>query len=77
MKKTDVIKLIIAVAIVVIVGGVAFHSIGEIHYLKSFYPETFTVKEVFFATLVEWIKFLLTTVPLVLGWLLLKGFFRE
>jgi hypothetical protein len=55
-----------------VIAGVAWHSIWEIHYLKSFYPMAFSVQEAFYATLIEWVKFLLTTVPLVIGWLIFK-----
>ena len=42
--------LSIAVAIsVVIVFAVCWHSMEEIHYLKSFFPKSFTVEQAFYA----------------------------
>ena len=66
---SDKIKSTIAIIITLIIAGVAWHSVWEIHYLKSFYPAVFTVQEAFYATLVEWVKFLLISIPLVVIWL--------
>lgn len=77
MKKIRNLQLAFAMAVVLAIAGVAYHSVGEIHYLKSFYPTAFSVQEVFYATLVEWIKFLFIAFPLLAAWLVLKGFFKE
>jgi hypothetical protein len=66
------IKFWVAMIIALAIVGVAWHSIWEIHYLKSFYPAVFSMQEAFYATLIEWVKFLLTTVPLVIGWLIFR-----
>ena len=48
------------------ISAVSWHSVEEIHYLKTFYPNRFTVEEAFYATLVEWIKVSLISFPLLL-----------
>ena len=65
-------RLLLSLAIVMsilIVAAVCWHSLEEIHYLKSFYPKQFTVEEAFYASGVELIKVLVIGVPffLVLG----------
>jgi ABC-type multidrug transport system permease subunit len=49
---------------VVVVSAVCWHSVGEIHYLKSFFPQRFSVEEAFYASAVEFIKVLIIAVPL-------------
>jgi hypothetical protein len=44
----------------------SFHSVWEIHYLKSFYPKSFTVTEAGYAATVELIKIALISFPLVI-----------
>ena len=45
---------------------ICFHSVEEIHYLKSFFPEKFTVQEAFYASAVELIKVMIIGIPFVL-----------
>ncbi|MEE9529854.1 MAG: hypothetical protein V3W52_02590 [Syntrophobacteria bacterium] len=62
-------KLLLSLAIVVsilIVAAVCWHSLEEIHYLKSFYPKRFTVEEAFYASGVELIKVFIIGVPFFL-----------
>ena len=62
-------KLLLSLAIVVsilIVAAVCWHSLEEIHYLKSFYPKRFTVEEAFYASGVELIKVFVIGVPFFL-----------
>ena len=62
-------KLLLSLAIVVsilIVAAVCWHSLEEIHYLKSFYPKRFTVEESFYASGVELIKVFVIGVPFFL-----------
>ena len=62
-------KLLLSLAIVVsivIVAAVCWHSLEEIHYLKSFYPKRFTVEEAFYASGVELMKVLIVGVPFLL-----------
>lgn len=47
-------------------AAVCLHSLEEIHYLKSFFPHTFTVQEAFFASGIELFKVLIIALPLVL-----------
>lgn len=49
-----------------VVAAVSWHSVEEIHYLKTFYPEQFTVEEAFYASGVELIKVVLIGLPLFL-----------
>jgi hypothetical protein len=49
------------------VAAVSWHSVEEIHYLKSFYPKQFTVEEAFYASGVELIKVLLVGLPVFLA----------
>jgi hypothetical protein len=59
--------LLPALAIVFSVGIItafALHSIEEIHYLKSFYPHSFTVEQAMQASVVELVKVLLASLPL-------------
>ena len=62
------------------VAGVCLHSLEEIHYLKSFFPASFSVREAFFAGALELIKVAIISLPLVLfivvGLFLLKTWFR-
>jgi hypothetical protein len=83
----DIIKhpktafLLLTVFIVIgIIGAVCWHSIEEIHYLKSFFPESFTVQEAFYASGIELIKIIIISLPLVLiifTCLRLLGIFRS
>lgn len=49
-----------------VIAAVSWHSVEEIHYLKTFYPDHFTVEEAFYASLVELIKVFLIAFPLLL-----------
>ena len=67
MKRTWQLLLISLIAIsIAIVTAVCWHSLEEIHYLKSFYPKQFTVQEAFYASAVELIKVLIISLPFVL-----------
>ena len=56
----------VAVAIsILVILAVSWHSIEEIHYLKTFYPTTFTVEEAYYATWVEFLKVHIISLPLV------------
>jgi hypothetical protein len=60
------------IASVVVVSAVCWHSVGEIHYLKSFFPQRFSVEEAFYASAVEFIKVLIIAVPLF--FIIVSGF---
>ena len=51
---------------IIIVTVVCWHSLGEIHYLKSFYPKQFSVEEAFYASAVELVKVLVIALPFFL-----------
>ena len=67
MKKPvdSTIKLAILIS-VVFIFGICFHSLEEIHYLKSFFPQTFTVEQAFYASAIELIKILIIAIPFLL-----------
>jgi hypothetical protein len=56
----------VVVGCVTVVAAVCWHSVGEIHYLKTFYPARFTVEEAFWASGVELFKVALIAFPLLL-----------
>ena len=45
------------------ISAVCWHSVGEIHYLKSFFPRQFSVQEAYYAAGVELIKVLIICIP--------------
>ena len=63
--KTAFLLLAVVIATGVIVA-VCWHSVEEIHYLKSFFPGSFTVQEAFYASGIELIKIIIISLPLVL-----------
>ncbi len=66
MKPVSSVTLLFIIISLVIIAAVSFHSVEEIHYLKSFYPHSFTVAESKDAAIVELIKVLLISLPLIL-----------
>jgi len=54
------------VAGILIVSAICWHSVGEIHYMKSFYPKQFTVEDAFYASAVELVKVLIISLPFCL-----------
>lgn len=48
------------------IAAVSWHSVAEIHYLKTFYPARFTVEEACWAAGVEVLKVALIAFPLLL-----------
>jgi ABC-type Fe3+ transport system permease subunit len=56
-------KSIIVLAVAALTA-LCYHSIEEIHYLKSFFPAEFTVREAFYASAIEMIKVAIAGVPL-------------
>ena len=51
---------------VIIISAVAYHSVGEIHYLKTFFPDQFSVQEARDASIIELVKVSVISIPLVL-----------
>jgi hypothetical protein len=73
-------RLLLSLAM--LVGAVAYsaiclHSVDEIHYLKSFFPEEFTVEEAFFAAAVELIKVIIIGIPFLLLMIVCAVMLRE
>ena len=67
MNRTWRLLLVAAIVIgIVIVSAVCWHSVGEIHYLKTFYPRQFSVEEAFYASAVELVKVLIIALPFIL-----------
>lgn len=67
MKQRYQITILSAIAISIIaVFAVCWHSLEEIHYLKSFFPKQFTVEEAFYAGAVEIIKIAIISLPFLL-----------
>lgn len=63
MKPARIIAAAAAALATVFYAAVCYHSVEEIHYLKSFYPREFTVEEAFYASGVELVKVLITGLP--------------
>jgi hypothetical protein len=67
MKKIySIIIFSITILGVVIFSAVCWHSIEEIHYLKSFFPKQFSVQEACYAAAIELIKVIIIGLPIVL-----------
>ncbi|MDO8426530.1 MAG: hypothetical protein Q7T24_03320 [Deltaproteobacteria bacterium] len=65
MRVIKILLSALVAASLLIIIGVSWHSVEEIHYLKSFYPSSFTVEDAFYATLVEFIKIHIISLPLI------------
>ncbi len=81
-NRIAVLSILSAVVVsIVVVAAASWHSVEEIHYLKTFYPTRFSVQEVLYASGVELIKVLLIGLPLFLivgaGLYLLRFFKKE
>ena len=67
MQRAQRVLLFSAMTIsVAIVSAVCWHSVQEIHYLKTFYPKQFSVEEAFYASAVELIKVIIISLPFIL-----------
>ena len=64
-KHIELIMVLIISVSLVFLFAVCFHSLEEIHYLKSFFPQTFTMEQAFYASVIELIKIAIIAVPLV------------
>ncbi len=67
------IRLLAALALTGILAGVAWHSIEEIHYLKRFFPQEFSVREACYAAWIEVAKVVILALPIGLTVLILAG----
>lgn len=77
MNRIKIVKTVLAGLVVAVITPVCFHSLDEIHYLKSFFPESFTVTEAFQAAVVEVIKVGFIAFPLILSWLFINSIFKD
>jgi len=66
LKYLTIVLSITIVICLAVVAAVSFHSVSEIHYLKTFYPGHFSVSDAAYASVVELVKVLLVAFPLVL-----------
>ncbi|MGE5894304.1 MAG: hypothetical protein ACM34I_09640 [bacterium] len=67
MKISNRLILYLAISIGALAyAAICLHSIEEIHYLKSFFPRTFTVQEAFYAAAIELIKVAIIGIPFFL-----------
>ena len=48
-----------------VISAVCWHSVEEIHYLKTFFPRQFSVEEAFYASGVELIKVVIISVQFI------------
>jgi hypothetical protein len=60
------LSLAITAVGVAVISGVCWHSIEEIHYLKSFFPKQFTVQEAYYASKIELIKITIICFPILI-----------
>jgi hypothetical protein len=65
MKGTRSILIIAVILSILVIFAVSWHSVEEIHYLKTFYPRTFTVEEAYYASRVELVKVLIISLPFI------------
>jgi hypothetical protein len=64
MNRSKQLLIMSAIAIsIIVVAAVCWHSVEEIHYLKSFFPQQFSVQEAFYASGVELIKVVIISIP--------------
>jgi len=67
MKRAcRVLSLVLIVAGLAVISGICWHSVEEIHYLKSFFPKQFTVQEAYFASKIELMKIAIICFPVLI-----------
>jgi preprotein translocase subunit SecG len=66
MNPVRIALLTVIAVCITVVTAVSLHSVKEIHYLKSFYPDRFSVSDAAAAAEVELIKVFLVALPLFL-----------
>jgi len=64
--KSRILLIVLIILALGAVTAVCLHSLEEIHYLKSFFPGSFTVEEAFYAGALELVKVIIISIPLVL-----------
>jgi hypothetical protein len=82
-RKTAYSKILFSITIsgAVIFAAVCWHSVEEIHYLKSFFPNQFSVQDAYYATAIELMKVIIVGLPIALiiavGLYILKHIAKE
>jgi hypothetical protein len=66
MKYVNTVLSVTIVICLTVISIVSFHSVSEIHYLKSFYPGDFSVSDAAYAAIVELVKVFLIAFPFIL-----------
>ncbi|HEY7586169.1 MAG TPA: hypothetical protein VH866_06635 [Candidatus Deferrimicrobiaceae bacterium] len=56
----------VTIAGVILFSAVCWHSVEEIHYLKSFFPRQFSVQDAYYATAIELMKVIIIGLPIAL-----------
>jgi len=64
--KLRILLIVLVILALGVISAVCLHSLEEIHYLKSFFPNTLTVQEAFYAGALELVKIIIIGIPLVL-----------
>ena len=67
--RLSLLRVLLIVVVLLAVGAitaVCLHSLEELHYLKNFFPPSFTVQEACYAAVLELIKVVIIAIPLVL-----------
>lgn len=65
-SKIHIILILLIATALAATTAVCVHSLEEIHYLKTFFPRTFSVEEAFYAGALELFKVVIITIPLLL-----------
>ena len=65
-SKTHILLIVLIATALAATTAVCVHSLEEIHYLKTFFPRTFSVEEAFYAGGLELFKVVIITIPLLL-----------
>lgn len=71
MKRVRFWRIAAILILLGLYGAAAWHSLEEVHYLKSFFPSRFTVRDACFAAWVEVAKLAILGLPLGLAVLVL------
>jgi hypothetical protein len=66
-RKPKVLLGFVLAAGVIAISAACWHSVQEIHYLKTFFPSSFTVEEAHQAAVIELIKIALISFPVLVA----------
>jgi len=66
MKRSyRILPFVLTFVGIAVISAVCWHSVEEIHYLKSFFPKQFTVQEAYYASKIELIKVAIICFPVL------------